>query len=857
MNPNILELNFDKATEPESEKKEIMKEYPYEEVFDHTLAYFKGDQLAANVWINKYALKNSDNQLFEKDPNDMHRRMAGEIFRIEQKYPNHMSEDEIFSLLADFKYIVPQGGPMTGIGNNFQVASLSNCFVIGNDRFVDSYGSILKTDEEQVQLMKRRGGVGHDLGNVRPYGRSVQNSAITSTGVVSFMERYSNSTREVAQDGRRGALMLTLPIQHPDACAFIDAKTDHTKITGANISIKVDDAFMESVINDSHYTQQFPLNQKNPSLVKKVKAREIWDKIIQNAWKSAEPGLLFWDTILRESVPDCYADHGFKTLSTNPCGEIPLCPYDSCRLLAINLVNYVKSPFEKEATFDLDLFKEHAGKALRIMDDIIDLELEKIDSILQKLKKDPEPGTIKRNEIELWEKIRTKCVDGRRAGIGITAEGDMLAALGLTYGTEKANKKAVEVHKTLALEVYRSSVNLAKERGSFPVFDHKKEVDNPFIKRIREADPDLYNEMGYHGRRNIAMLTIAPTGTTSLMTQTTSGIEPVFKINYKRRRKINPQEENVIVSFVDKSGDAWEEYNVFHHHFITWAKTNGLSEEELKFMKEDDLRKVIGKSPYLNSTAEDIDWVAKVHMQGAVQKWVDHSISATVNVPESTTPEKVSEIYMEAWKNGCKGITIYREGSRDGVLVSTKEKDKGSFHKRPKVLEAELVRFNNHDEKWIAMIGMKDGHPYEIFTGKAEDSFLLPSYVEKGWVIKNRIPNQISRYDFEYEDSEGFKVTIQGLSRAFDKEYWNYAKLVSGLMRHGMPIQFIVNMVEALHLNDDSLNTWKKGVIRALSKYIPDGTQPKQNVCPECKEQALYYQEGCLTCQNCGHTKCG
>ncbi|WP_038031736.1 adenosylcobalamin-dependent ribonucleoside-diphosphate reductase [Thermonema rossianum] len=839
--------------------------YTAAEAIEASKKYFGGDELAASVWVNKYALKDSFGRIYELTPDDMHRRMAKEIHRIELKYPNPLSEEEIYQLLKDFRYIVPQGGPMTGIGNPFQIASLSNCFVIGHNGPGDSYGGILKIDEEQIQLMKRRGGVGHDLSHIRPKGSPVMNSALTSTGVVPFMERYSNSTREVAQDGRRGALMLTISIKHPDAEAFIDAKLDGTKVTGANVSVKIDDDFMRAVKEGKPYVQQFPIDSPEPRFKKEIDARKLWKKIIHNAWKSAEPGVLFWDTVLWESVPDCYADLGFRTVSTNPCGEIPLCPYDSCRLLAINLFSYVEKPFTEEAYFNWDKFKEHAQLALRIMDDIVDLELEKIDQIIAKIENDPEDLEIKERELRLWHKIREKCIQGRRTGVGITAEGDMLAALGYRYGSDEAIDFSVQVHKTLALEAYRSSVKLAQERGAFPIYDAAREENNPFIKRLREADPALYEEMCRHGRRNIALLTIAPTGTTSIMTQTTSGIEPVFLVSYKRRRKVNPNDKNVRVDFVDEVGDAWEEYHVFHHKFADWLKIKGYDPEEVAKLPYEELEAIIKQSPYYKSTANDIDWVAKVKMQGAIQKWVDHSISVTVNIPEETSEEMVAKIYMTGWEAGCKGITVYREGSRSGVLVSDKKKKEDAQNtefkntnapKRPKVLEADVIQFKNNDEDWVAVVGLLNGRPYEIFTGRAEDSFSILSQVSKGWVIKNRTGEGRSRYDFQYIDKDGYRVTIEGLSRTFNKEYWNYAKLISGVLRHGMPIEYVVDMVNDLHLNDESLNTWKNGVVRALKRYIPDGTVPADNECPNCGDNALVYEEGCLNCKSCGMSQC-
>jgi len=841
--------------------------YPYEEVLRAATAYFRGDTLAANVWINKYALKNSDGQLFELTPDDMHRRLAREIARVEKKYPYPMTEDEIFQLLKDFKYIVPQGGPMAGIGNNFQISSLSNCFVIGSKGNSDSYGGILKIDQEQVQLMKRRGGVGHDLSHIRPTGSPVKNSALTSTGIVPFMERYSNSTREVAQDGRRGALMLSISIKHPDAERFIDAKLEQGKVTGANVSVKIDDDFMNSVRNNVPYIQQFPIKSDNPLVRKEIDARRLWDKIIHNAWRSAEPGVLFWDTIIREAVPDCYADYGFKTVSTNPCGEIPLCPYDSCRLLAINLYSYVEKPFTQQAVFDGSLFSRHAGAALRIMDDIIDLELEKIDRIIEKIESDPEEEDIKLTEKNLWYNIREKCIQGRRTGIGITAEGDMLAALGLRYGSEEAINFSTDVHKLLAVEACRSSVSLARERGAFPIYDSEREKDNPFINRIREADPDLYEEMTRHGRRNIAMLTIAPTGSVSICTQTTSGIEPVFMVSYKRRRKVNPNDKDIRIDFVDELGDSWEEYNVFHPKFEEWLRINGYNPAAVKDYDDENLNKIIEVSPYYKASSNDIDWVSKVHMQGAIQKWVDHSISVTVNVPKEATEELVSQVYMTAWESGCKGMTIYRDGSRSGVLLKDdKKKEKESeeepgFHetsapKRPKVLDAEVLHFQNDKDKWVAVIGLLDNKPYEIFTGEAE-GFFLPDWVKTGHIIKNKLEDDNSRYDFQYVNKYGGKVTMEGLSVQFDAQFWNYAKLISGILRHGMPIPFVVHLVENLQLETESINTWKNGVVRALKKYIPDGTKVKQEKCPNCGEKGtLIYKEGCVTCTSCGDSKC-
>jgi len=852
----------------EENRHETLQAYPYDEAQRKATAYFKGDTLAANVWINKYALKNSDNQLFELTPDDMHRRLAREIARIESKYPDPLSEEEIFNLLKDFKYIVPQGGPMAGIGNNFQISSLSNCFVIGNKGNSDSYGGIMKIDQEQVQLMKRRGGVGHDLSHVRPTGSPVKNSALTSTGIVPFMERYSNSTREVAQDGRRGALMLTISIKHPDAERFIDAKLEQGKVTGANVSVKIDDEFMNAVKENIPYVQQFPIQSDNPLVKKEIGAGKLWNKIIHNAWKSAEPGVLFWDTVKREAIPDCYADLGFKTVSTNPCGEIPLCPYDSCRLLAINLYSYVENPFTQHAVFNGSLFSRHARYALRIMDDIIDLELEKIDRIIQKIEDDPEEEVIKAIEKNLWLNIREKCIQGRRTGIGITAEGDMLAALGLRYGSDEAITFSTEIHKLLALEACRSSVDLARDRGAFPIYDAEREKDNPFINRIREADPQLYEDMTRYGRRNIAMLTIAPTGSVSICTRTTSGIEPVFMVSYKRRRKVNPNDMDIRIDFVDEVGDSWEEYNVFHPKFEEWLKVNGYDPETVKTYPDDELQQLIEKSPYYKATSNDIDWLSKVKMQGAIQQWVDHSISVTVNIPADTPEELVSRIYLTAWESGCKGMTIYREGSRAGVLLKgDKKKEKveeennecfreTSAPKRPKVLDAEVLHFQNDKDKWVAVIGLLDGKPYEIFTGEAQ-GFFLPDWVKTGHIIKNKLEDDNSRYDFQYVNKYGCKVTMEGLSVQFNAEFWNYAKLISGILRHGMPMPFVVHLVENLQLETESINTWKNGVVRALKKYIPDGTKVAKEKCPACGEKGtLIYKEGCMTCTVCGDSKC-
>ena len=840
------------------------KSYTDKEVFEATLKYFNGDELAARVWINKYALKDSDGNIYELTPNDMHRRIAKEIARIELKYANPLSEDGIFDLIKSFKYIVPQGSPMAGIGNKFQIGSLSNCFVIGNDGVSDSYGGILKIDQEQVQLMKRRGGVGHDLSHIRPKSSPVKNSALTSTGLVPFMERYSNSTREVAQDGRRGALMLSVSINHPDSEDFIDAKLEEGKVTGANVSVRIDDTFMQAVKDGKNYVQKYPVFSQNPKFTKEIEASNIWKKIVHNAWKSAEPGILFWDTIIRESVPDCYDDLGYKTVSTNPCGEIPLCPYDSCRLLAINLFSYVENPFTDKATFNFELFKEHAAFAQRMMDDIIDLELEKIDGILEKIDSDPESDEIKQVEKNMWLKIRQKAYEGRRTGIGITAEGDMLAALGIRYGSDQGNEFSVEVHKTLALTVYKASVNLAKERGAFSIFDTEREKNNPFINRLREEDDQLYYEMLEYGRRNIALLTIAPTGTTSLMTQTSSGIEPVFMPVYKRRRKVNPNDKKVRVDFVDEVGDSWEEYVVFHHRFKQWMEVNGI--ETNKNYTQEEINRLIEASPYYKSTSNDVDWLSKVTMQGAVQKWVDHSISVTINLPNDVSEELVGELYFKAWEVGCKGVTVYRDGSRSGVLISNEEKKTDdnmiltSFpKKRPQVLEADVIRFQNNKEKWIAFIGLIDGKPYEIFTGLAddEDGILIPRWVNNGLIIKNKVEGETSRYDFQYQNKRGYKTTIEGLSHKFNPEFWNYAKLFSSTLRHGMPIEKVVDLINSLHLDSESINTWKNGVVRALKRYVADGTKAKGQKCSNCKSENLIYQEGCLTCTDCGSSKCG
>ena len=840
-------------------------QYTNEEAYEGALAYFKGDELAARVWTSKYALKDSYGHLYEKTPDDMHHRIASEIARIENKYPNPMSEEEVFDLIKDFRYIVPQGSPMAGIGNDFQVGSLSNCFVIGLDGHPDSYGGIIREDEEQVQLMKRRGGVGHDLSHLRPKGTPVKNSAITSTGLVPFMERYSNSTREVAQDGRRGALMLTVSSKHPDAEAFIDAKMEQGKVTGANVSVRIDDNFMRCAEEGIPYRQQFPVNSDNPSVTQDVDARAIWKKIVHNAWKSAEPGVLFWDTITRESVPDCYADLGFETISTNPCGEIPLCPYDSCRLTAINLFSYVNNPFTPEASFDFDLFRKHVGKAQRVMDDIIDLEMEKIELIISKIKEDPETEEVKYTELHLWEKIRDKTLMGRRTGCGTTGEGDMLAALGLRYGTPEATAFSTEVHKQLALAYYSASVTAAEERGAFSIYDTEREKNNPFILRLKDADPDLYERMVKHGRRNIACLTIAPTGTTSLMTRTTSGLEPVFLPVYKRRRKIVPGDENVTVDFVDEVGDAFEEFVVYHPKFIYWMRIKGI--EPKKNMSQEELDELVKQSPYYKATSNDIDWMEKVRMQGAVQKWVDHSISVTINLPSDVTEELVGELYMQAWKAGCKGCTVYRDGSRNNVLEAVKKKDEPKAElihtpdhvtKRPKELEADVVRFQNNKEKWIAFVGLVDGKPYEIFTGLVddEDGIFCPKSINHGKIIKEIDADGKKRYDFQFINKRGYKTTIEGLSEKFKPEFWNYAKLISGVLRYGMPIDQVIKLVQGLELDSNSINTWKNGVERALKKYIPDGTAGRGK-CPNCGAETLVYQEGCLICTTCGNSRCG
>lgn len=847
--------------------------YSYEEAFEASLSYFDGDELAARVWVNKYAMKDSYGNIYEKSPADMHRRIANEIARIENKYANPMSAQEIFDLLDHFRYIIPAGSPMTGIGNEQQVASLSNCFVIGLDGDADSYGAIMRIDEEQVQLMKRRGGVGHDLSHIRPKGSPVNNSALTSTGLVPFMERYSNSTREVAQDGRRGALMLSVSIKHPDSESFIDAKMTEGKVTGANVSVRITDEFMNAAVNNEVYTQQFPIDTDKPDIKKDVNARSLWDKIVHNAWKSAEPGVLFWDTIIRESIPDCYSDLGFRTISTNPCGEIPLCPYDSCRLLSINLYSYVTEPFTPNARFDYDKFKDHVAKAQRIMDDIVDLELEKIDLIMNKIKYDPQSDEVKEAEYHLWEKIKAKSSLGRRTGVGITAEGDMIAAMGLRYGTQEATDFSVEVHKTLALTAYRSSVTMAKERGAFGIYDTKREQNNPFVQRIKETDAELYEEMAKYGRRNIACLTIAPTGTTSLMTQTTSGIEPVFMPVYKRRRKVNPGDADVHVDFVDEVGDSFEEYIVYHKKFLVWMKTNGYDTE--KRYSQEEIDQIVAKSPYYKATANDVDWLMKVRMQGAIQQWVDHSISVTVNLPNNVDEALVNRLYVEAWKSGCKGCTIYRDGSRAGVMISVSKKKKKEEERpqnelppcrqpevteiRPSILECDVVRFQNNKEKWVAFVGLLDGYPYEIFTGLQDDEegIVLPKTVIKGKIIKSTTEEGTKRYDFQFENKRGYKTTVEGLSEKFNPEYWNYAKLISGVLRYRMPIANVIKLVSSLQLKDESINTWKNGVERALKKYIDDGTEAKDQKCPVCGHETLVYQEGCLICKNCGASRCG
>ncbi len=842
---------------------EQLKTVKYEDAVAASKEYFAGDELAAQVWVSKYALKDSFGNIYETTPRDMHNRIASELARIESNYPNPLSKEQIFDLLDHFRYVIPQGGPMTGIGNNLQVASLSNCFVIGHKNPADSYGGIFRMDEEQVQLMKRRGGVGHDLSHIRPTGSPVLNSALTSTGIVPFMERYSNSTREVAQDGRRGALMLSLLIKHPDAERFIDAKVDTGKVTGANVSIKVDDGFMRAALAGESYRQQFPINSDSPIYTQDIDAKKLWAKIIHNAWKSAEPGVLFWDTIIRESVPDCYADEGFRTVSTNPCGEIPLCPYDSCRLLALNLLSYVDAPFTKEAKFNFEKFKEHVAMAMHLMDDIIDLELEKVELIINKIASDPEDEDVRRVELELWKKIKDMALKGRRTGLGITAEGDMLAALGLRYGSDEAIDFTVSVHKTLAVEAYRASTMMAKDRGAFGVYNFEKEQGNPMVERICEAAPELRELMKQYGRRNIAMLTIAPTGTTSLMSQTTSGIEPVFRPVYKRRRKINPSDKDQVASFVDETGEKFVEYFVFHHQFVKWLEINGYDTTKLQTIKEEELNEWLKASPYYKATANDIDWVAKVKMQGAIQKWVDHSISVTVNLPNEVTEELVADVYRTAWECGCKGITVYRDGCRDGVLLDVNSKDKSKKNcssvnslRRPESIPADIVRFKNGKEDWIAFVGKQDDRPYEIFTGKIEeDAMYIPKTITHGNILKVTEADGTKRYDFQYQDRYGYINTIGGISRLFDEEFWNYAKLISGVLRYGMPIDKVVQLVDGLHLDSETINTWKNGVERALKQYIKDGTRGKGR-CPQCGQENMAYQNGCLTCMACGYSKC-
>lgn len=861
--------------------------YSFEEAFNASLKYFDGDELAARVWVNKYAMKDSFGKIYEKSPEEMHWRIANELARIERKYKNPISVKDVFDLLDHFRYIIPAGSPMTGIGNNHQVASLSNCFVIGLDGDADSYGAILRIDEEQVQLMKRRGGVGHDLSHVRPKGSPVNNSALTSTGLVPFMERYSNSTREVAQDGRRGALMLSVSIKHPDSESFIDAKMEEGKVTGANVSVKVTDEFMDAAVNDKTYVQQFPIDSKEPLFRKEISAKKLWEKIVHNAWKSAEPGVLFWDTIIRESLPDCYADLGFKTVSTNPCGEIPLCPYDSCRLLSINLFSYVVDPFTTKARFDFEKFKKHVQLAQRLMDDIVDLEMEKIELIMAKIKSDPQNDEVKNSEYHLWEKIKAKSGAGRRTGVGITAEGDMLAAMGLRYGTKAATDFSVEVHKTLALNAYRSSVTMAQERGAFEIFEASREANNPFLLRMKEEDPQLYEDMVRYGRRNIACLTIAPTGTTSLMTQTTSGIEPVFMPVYTRRRKVNPNDTDVHVDYVDEVGDSFEEYIVYHKKFLDWMTVNGI--DSTKKYTQEEIDELVKRSPYYKATANDVDWLMKVRMQGAIQKWVDHSISVTVNLPANVDEALVNKLYVEAWKSGCKGCTIYRDGSRSGVMISVSNKDKKDKNNdaaaeekvkdlsiaeeqhehicqpphvvevRPQVLDCDVVRFQNNKDKWVAFVGLLDGYPYEIFTGLQDDDegIVLPKSVTKGKIIKQTNPDGSHRYDFQFENKRGYKTTVEGLSEKFNPEYWNYAKLISGVLRYRMPIDHVIKLVGSLQLKSESINTWKNGVERALKKYVTDGTVASGQTCPVCGQETLVYQEGCLICTNCGASRCG
>ncbi len=855
-------LNFASAyykpSRPMSTEPEI---YSFDQSYEASLKYFDGDELAARVWVSKYALKDSEGNIYELTPDDMHRRLARELERIENKYPNPMDAETIFGLLRDFRYVIPAGSPMAGIGNSRQAGSLSNCFVIGIDGKPDSYGGIMRIDQEQVQLMKRRGGVGHDLSHLRPKGSAVKNSALTSTGLVPFMERYSNSTREVAQDGRRGALMMTVSIKHPDAEAFIDAKMTPGKVTGANVSVRIDDAFMQAVENGTPYLQQYPVDAAEPQFTKEIDAAALWRKIVGNAWKSAEPGVLFWDTIRRESVADCYADLGFETISTNPCGEIPLCPYDSCRLLAVNLYSFVNNPFTEKAEFDFGMFRDVVGKAQRLMDDIIDLEMEKINIILAKIDTDPEPEEVKAPERDLWLKIKAKTLRGRRTGLGTTAEGDMIAAMGLKYGTPEATEFSVQVHKAVALAAYRSSVDMAAERGAFEVFDAGREAGNPYIARLCEADPQLGSDMRRQGRRNIACLTIAPTGTTSLLTRTSSGIEPVFMPVYKRRRKINAAEAGARVDYVDDSGDAFEEYIVYHPKFLEWMKVAGI--EARTNYTQDEIDEIVSRSPYSGATANDIDWYEKVNMQGAIQKWVDHSISVTINLPADISEDAVEQLYRKAWHAGCKGCTVYRDGSRSGVLVSIEKKsDKPQpavAIKRPIELDADVVRFQNNKEKWIAFVGLVGGTPYEIFTGLSddEDGLFLPKSVTHGKIIKAVDDNGNKRYDFQFINKRGHKTTIEGLSDKFNPEYWNYAKLISGVLRYGMPIDQVLKLVGGLELDSQSINTWKMGVERALKKYLPNGTCAKGQKCPNCGQETLVYQEGCLICTACGTSKCG
>lgn len=868
---DLAELVMENMTDEKNEVMDPQEEhkmttYEKNEIFPEVVDYFDGDELAAGVWIDKYALKNDAGKLLERNPDEMHHRLAREFARIEKKYANPMSEELIYSLFEHFKYIIPQGSPMAGIGNDFQISSLSNCFVIGNDARSDSYGGIMKMDEEQVQLMKRRGGVGHDLSHIRPSGSKVQNCAISSTGVVPFMERYSNSTREVAQDGRRGALMLSISIKHPDAEKFIDAKMTEGKITGANVSVKIDDEFMECVKSGKPYVQQYPIDSPNPKFKQEIDASKLWQKITHNAWKSAEPGVLFWDTIHKEAIPDCYADEGFQTVSTNPCGEIPLCPYDSCRLIAMNLYSYVDNPFTEQASFNMPRFRQHVQYAQRLMDDIIDLELEKIDKIIEKVKSDPETNDVKRVELELWNKIKRQSLKGRRTGLGITAEGDMLAALNIQYGSEHGNSFSTEVHKQLALAAYRSSVTMARERGAFPVYSCIKESHNPFVLRLKEADGKLYEDMIRYGRRNIALLTIAPTGSVSICTQTTSGIEPAFNVVYMRRRKVNPNDMNQRKTVHDVVGDLFEEYMVFHPKFIDWAAVQGISKEQLTSMDKDAIMTLVQKSPYYKSTAADTDYLKKVELQGAVQKWVDHSISVTINLPENTSEETVASLYVKAWEVGCKGMTVYREGSRDGVLNTISDKksenkpsEKPKNYKRPTVLPAEIVRFKNNSEDWIAFVGLRDNRPYEIFTGKTEnDRFVIPKWVENGNIIKRRHEDGTKTYDFQYYDKDGYEVLMAGLSRTFNPEFWNYAKMISALLRHEIPMESIINIISGLNFREESINSWKNGVIRALKKFIKDGTKAKGAICPKCgQENTMEFKEGCLCCSNCGYSKCG